>query len=142
MMLSGAGGDDRRRWGFRIDRGNRAGEETTIGVPSNWELEGFGELTYGQDDRKTGEVGEYELTFELPEPWRGRRSRLVFEGVMTDATVTLNGESAGPTHQGGFTRFSYEDYETAADYISSLFDNPDKVGGYILEAIVACHLEE
>ena len=27
---------------------------------------------------------------------------------MTDTTVTINGQSAGPTHQGGFYRFSYD----------------------------------
>ena len=34
--------------------------------------------------------------------------RLVFEGVMTDATVKLNGSLAGPVHQGGFYRFRYD----------------------------------
>jgi hypothetical protein len=33
---------------------------------------------------------------------------MVFEGVKTDAEVTLNGKSAGPKHQGGFYRFQYD----------------------------------
>ena len=32
---------------------------------------------------------------------------------MTDTTVTVNGQSAGPTHQGGFYRFSYNGSEKA-----------------------------
>ena len=37
-----------------------------------------------------------------------KTSILVFEGAMTDTTVKINGVSAGPTHQGGFYRFSYD----------------------------------
>lgn len=34
--------------------------------------------------------------------------RIVFDGVMTDTRVTVNGQSAGLVHQGGFYRFSYD----------------------------------
>ena len=34
--------------------------------------------------------------------------RLVFDGVMTDTAVKVNGRSAGPVHQGGFYRFRYD----------------------------------
>ena len=33
---------------------------------------------------------------------------LVFEGVMTDAAVKINGQEAGPPHQGAFYRFKYD----------------------------------
>ena len=40
-----------------------------------------------------------------------------------------------------FRRFSYVYYDTAAEYLAAQWDNPDAVGGYILVAMVACHLE-
>lgn len=40
-----------------------------------------------------------------------------------------------------FRRFSYKDFDAPADYISKRWDTPDAVGGYILEAMVACHME-
>ena len=36
------------------------------------------------------------------------RVSIVFEGVMTDTDVLINGSSAGPVHQGGFYEFSYD----------------------------------
>jgi beta-galactosidase/beta-glucuronidase len=48
------------------------------------------------------------LQFLVPAAWRGRVVRLVFDGVMTDAEVWVNGQSAGPTHQGSFYRFKYD----------------------------------
>ena len=44
----------------------------------------------------------------MPPAWRGRTIRLVFEGVMTEATVRVNGVSAGAPHIGGFYRFGYD----------------------------------
>ena len=40
-----------------------------------------------------------------------------------------------------FKRFSYEYCKTAAEYVAKQWDNPAVVGGYIVEAMVACHLE-
>ena len=40
--------------------------------------------------------------------WKDQRVFLVFEGAMTDTSAKLNGQSVGPTHQGGFYRFKYE----------------------------------
>ena len=54
------------------------------------------------------EKGLYEHDFSVPADWAGRRIFLVFEGVMTDTDAKLNGQSVGPTHQGGFYRFKYE----------------------------------
>ncbi|MCX6895613.1 MAG: DUF4981 domain-containing protein [Verrucomicrobia bacterium] len=44
----------------------------------------------------------------MPESWSGRRINLVFNGVMTDASVKVNGRSAGPTHIGAFYQFKYD----------------------------------
>ena len=108
VYLSGHGPKDAVPWDFTITGGRRAGEKTTIPVPSNWELHGFGSYHYGQQRNKSDEHGLYRTRFATQADWKGQRVWLVFEGVMTDATVTVNGRSVGPTHQGGFYRFRYE----------------------------------
>ena len=44
----------------------------------------------------------------FPAVGRIRRFAIVFDGVMTDATVKINGQLAGPTHQGAYYVFSYD----------------------------------
>jgi hypothetical protein len=103
-------------WDFKLDQGRGSGEWKRIVVPSQWEQQGFGAYYYGTQGRGKPdddpvipkETGTYRRSFEIPESWRGRDIILVFEAVMTDTTVTINGQSAGPTHQGGFYRFSYD----------------------------------
>ncbi len=46
--------------------------------------------------------------FQLPESWKGKKVNIVFEGVMTDADVKINGKAAGPLHQGAFYEFKYD----------------------------------
>ncbi len=108
--LSGHGPKDAVPWEFTVTKGRRAGEKTTIPVPSNWEQQGFGSYNYGQGspDPKANEHGLYRLEFSVPESWNGRQVRIVFDGVMTDAEVKINGQLAGPVHQGGFYRFRHD----------------------------------
>lgn len=108
LYLSGAGTDATVDWDFKITGGRRAGEWTTIPVPSNWELQGFGEYNYGHDRPKADEKGLYKHKFSIPEKWADKRIFIVFEGAMTDTKVEINGKSAGPVHQGGFYQFSYD----------------------------------
>ncbi|MBN2132142.1 MAG: hypothetical protein JW741_21765 [Sedimentisphaerales bacterium] len=108
IRLSGRGKDDPVPWEFFCTAGRNSGQWTTIGVPSNWELRGFGNYNYGRDREKSDEQGKYRRTFAVPPDWADRRVFLVFDGVMTDAEVWVNGKSAGPIHQGGFYRFRYE----------------------------------
>ncbi len=108
LYLSGTGFGDTVDWEFFCSGGRRSGEWTTIPVPSQWELQGFGHYNYGHDDDQSDEQGRYRLRFRVPEAWEARHVELVFEGVMTDAEVWLNGATAGPRHQGGFTRFRYD----------------------------------
>jgi len=108
LPLSGSGPDDAVPWEFSVTAGRRAGERATIPVPSQWEQHGFGSYNYGHDKAKSAERGLYRRSFHAPAAWAGRRVRLVFEGVMTDAAVTLNGRSAGPRHQGGFYPFAFD----------------------------------
>ena len=133
--LSGHGCDDTVKWDFFCTEGQNSGRWTTIAVPSCWEMQGFGTLQYGylfdpwyggywrdtQQQGKTGrkteqaklpakamEQGLYRKTFRAEKTWKGKCVLLTFEGVMTDATVKVNGQPAGPTHQGGFYRFQYD----------------------------------
>ena len=112
VYLSGRGSDDAVEWEFFCSEGRRSGEWATIPVPSCWELQGFGTYQYGigyyGKPRSPGiarEQGKYRHAFNVPAEWSGKRVQIVFEGVMTDAAVTVNGASAGPKHQGGFYRF-------------------------------------
>jgi len=59
------------------------------------------------DDKSYQFVSIYRRHFRLPESLRGRRVFVDFAGVMTAASVTLNGKLAGE-HRGGYTPFSLE----------------------------------
>ncbi len=106
--LSGHGPKDAVPWEFSVTGGRRAGEKTTIPVPSNWELQGFGAYHYGQQKVKSDEHGLYRTHFAVPPEWNGRRIWLVFDGVMTDCSATVNGHALHPVHEGGFFRFRYD----------------------------------
>lgn len=109
LMLSGHGPDDAVLWDFTIDGDRRAGEKARIPVPSNWQQHGFGAYQYGDENPgRRKNHGLYRRHFTVPANWADRRVRLVFDGVMTDARVTVNGVQAGPVHQGGFYRFSFD----------------------------------
>lgn len=114
--LSGTGPADAVPWDFLCTGGRHSGAWTKIPVPSCWEQQGFGTYYYGtwrrghpdDDPQIPREQGRYRTEFPVPAGWRGRVVRLVFDGVMTDAEVWINGRSAGPVHQGGFYRFAYD----------------------------------
>jgi hypothetical protein len=105
--LSGTDKDHTVRWDFFCTKGAQSGTWTTIPVPSNWELQGFGGYNYGHEKNKHDEQGLYKTHFKADPRWAGKQIELVFEGVMTDAAVSVNGSPAGPVHQGGFYEFSY-----------------------------------
>jgi hypothetical protein len=106
QYLSGSGKDDGVPWEFFCTAGMRSKVWTTIPVPSCWEQQGFG--AYGYQVDPLCEIGQYRHRFFVPEAWKDRVVRLVFEGAMTDTEAWLNGQPAGPKHQGGFTRFAYD----------------------------------
>lgn len=105
--LSGTDKDHRVDWTFFCTAGRKSGYWTSIPVPSQWEQEGFGNYAYGTQRDKTTEAGIYKYSFQVPLTWRRQYVEIVFEGVMTDALVKINGRQAGPLHQGGFYRFHY-----------------------------------
>ncbi len=110
LYLSGKGPSDAVDWDFQVSAGRRAGEKATIPVPSQWEQHGFGDYDYGTVGvkEKHKEDGLYHHKFTVPVEWKGSLIRIVFEGSMTDTTVKINGQQAGPTHQGGFYRFEFD----------------------------------
>ncbi|MGS0525281.1 glycoside hydrolase family 2 TIM barrel-domain containing protein [Zobellia nedashkovskayae] len=110
VYLSGTDKDDMVDWDFFCSDGMNSGKWTTIGVPSCWELRGFGNYNYGKDDFKVrkNEYGLYKHQFNVPENWDEKEVKIVFEGVMTDAEVKINGQLAGEIHQGAFYEFKYE----------------------------------
>lgn len=114
QYLSGHGCDDTVEWDFFCTDGRNSGRWMKIGVPSCWELQGFGTYQYGISfygkafpEGIAGEKGMYKYEFEVPEEFRGKQVNLVFEASMTDTEVKVNGRKAGSKHQGAFYRFSY-----------------------------------
>ena len=112
--LSGTDKDHTVKWEFFCTKGMNSGKWTTIPVPSNWELQGFGAYNYGHDEKEKGntkkkstEQGLYRHRFIVDKAWANKQIEIVFEGVMTDAEVKVNGQLVGPIHQGGFYRFQY-----------------------------------
>jgi beta-galactosidase len=69
-----------------------------ITVPAHWTMEGF--------DSQTG-IGGYRRHLQIPASFRGKRIKLLFEGVYSGAEVWLNGERIG-SHEGGFSPFELD----------------------------------
>ena len=116
QYLSGHGCDDMAQWDFQCTDGRNSGKWTKIGVPSCWELQGFGTYQYGMrfygkatPEGIADEKGLYKTEFTLPEAWQGRQILLVFEAAFTEIRVQINGRKAGAgTYQGGFTRHTID----------------------------------
>ena len=113
QYLSGSGYQDTKTWDFYCSAGMNSGKWSKIEVPSQWELQGFGEYTYGRfylnkGAKPSDETGLYRYQFKVPAKWKDMQVSIVFEGVMTDTEVKINDIPAGDIHQGGFYRFSYD----------------------------------
>lgn len=106
--LSGIDKDHTVAWDFFCTKGMNSGKWTSIQVPSQWELQGFGAYNYGQDKKYNDEQGLYRYSFDVPKTWKKKKVYIVFEGSMTDTEVKINGKSAGAVHQGAFYRFRYD----------------------------------
>jgi hypothetical protein len=111
QYLSGLGKDDPVQWQILCNNGANATKWSVIGVPSNWELQGFGIYTYGRITPTNGFPHvhcTYKRSFTTPTSWREKAVFVHFEGVMTDTKVAINGQPAGPIHQGGYYAFKYD----------------------------------
>ena len=103
---------------FSLDRGWLYGGRAVPGCTDpGFDDSGFERVTiphanrtfpwHGFDDEEYQFVSVYRRHFTLPELPDKRRVFVDFEGVMTAASVTLNGETLGE-HRGGYTPFSFE----------------------------------
>ncbi|MFT3737793.1 MAG: glycoside hydrolase family 2 TIM barrel-domain containing protein [Breznakibacter sp.] len=115
LYLSGKDNRSTVEWDFYCTAGRNSGKWDKIIVPSCWEQQGYGTYDYGRDYHTYGkkfqfadEQGFYKTKFSVPKKWDKKRVVIVFEGVMTDAEVKVNGQLAGDAHQGAFYRFSYD----------------------------------
>ncbi len=113
QYLSGTDKDHTVLWQFSVSSGRLAGIATNIPVPSCWMMMGFGTYSYTQNTgsgmtSSNSETGFYTNTFAVSPAWAGKKIFLVFEGVMTDTSVQINGQSVGPTHAGGYYEFRYD----------------------------------
>lgn len=101
-------------WDFMCTNGNNSKQWTNINVPSNWELQGFGEYTYGRwykelnEKEPSKEEGFYKYKFNIPANYKNKNITIVFGGAMTDTEVKINGKLAGEKHQGGFYEFKFD----------------------------------
>lgn len=114
LFLSGTDNENTVTWDFFCTSGRNSGVWSKIEVPSHWEQQGFGEYDYGRDYRTYGkkfkfadETGIYKHSFTVPANWKDKDIYIVFDASMTDTEVKINGQSAGPMHQGAFYQFRY-----------------------------------
>ncbi|MGN7810879.1 glycoside hydrolase family 2 TIM barrel-domain containing protein [Flavobacterium sp. 22076] len=114
IYLSGKDFEHPVQWDFYCTDGNNSNVWSKINVPSQWELEGFGEYTYGRwykelnQKEPSKEEGLYKYDFEIPLDYKNKTILIAFGGAMTDTEVKINGKTAGPIHQGGFYEFKYD----------------------------------
>lgn len=108
QYLSGTDKDNTVQWDFMCTKGRNSGKWSTIPVPSCWEMQGFGTYNYYQDTQNPDEQGLYKYNFKVAPQHKSKKIFIVFDASMTDTEVKINGESAGPTHQGGFYQFKYD----------------------------------
>ena len=111
--LSGTGIDNTATWDFFCSKGQNSRKWRKIEVPCNWELQGYGNYTYGRwytvpGEKPSDETGTYRHKFKASNSWKDQRVKIYFDGVMTDAVVKINGTQAGEMHQGAFYRFGYD----------------------------------
>ena len=75
IYLSGTGFGNTVKWNFYCTEGRNSGKWKKIEVPSQWELQGFGEYTYGRwykdKDRNRAFTA---ILFLFPQPIRASRS--------------------------------------------------------------------
>jgi beta-galactosidase/beta-glucuronidase len=98
-------------WEFSFDPADK-GLQSEAYLRSSLEREIIVPFSYqtalsGIDDRQVCEVVWYAKNFELPEDWEGKSILLHFGAVDYEATIWINGATAG-THRGGYVPFSLD----------------------------------
>ena len=111
VYLSGRDAQNTKQWDFYCTAGRQSGTWTKIAVPSCWELQGFGSYDYGRGNpfkNRLKEEGHYKYHFKAESDWKDQAIDLVFDGVMTDCEVKINGQVVDAIHQGAFYQFKYQ----------------------------------
>ncbi len=108
QYLSGTDKDHTVQWNFLCTQGRNSGKWSTIPVPSCWEMQGFGTYNYYQDAINPEEQGLYKYNFKVAPQQKSKKIFIVFDAAMAETEVKINGQSAGPIHQGGFYQFKYD----------------------------------
>jgi hypothetical protein len=73
-------------------------------VPSNWEVLGYSEPTYGAPDQT---VGLYRRLIEIPASFKAKTIIWHFDGVTDSAEIWVNGHQIG-YHESGYTAFDID----------------------------------
>lgn len=73
-------------------------------MPSNWQIEGFGKLTYFKAEE---ESGFYRRKFTVPAGWDDRHVIIRFEGVAYGFEFWINGQKAG-SFNSAFNRSDFD----------------------------------
>ncbi|UZD23409.1 hypothetical protein PBT90_08420 [Algoriphagus halophytocola] len=103
FYLSGQGAETKVYWDFKVSSGRKSGDWSKILVPSNWEMQGFGKFHPPSREVENPlnaeqETGIYRHRFFANSAWKRKEINLVFEGVLAEFEVTLNGENLVPTY--------------------------------------------
>ena len=138
QYLSGHGCDDMVEWDFFCTNGRNSGKWTKIGVPSCWELQGFGTYQYGITfygkpfpEGVADEKGMYKYEFEVPEKFRGKQVNLVFEASMTGHDPRKNPRNVA--HAALFGQLDTIDDAAPIDAFPALRE-PEKGGNHLFAA--------
>lgn len=94
------------------------GKWSKINVPSNWEMEGFGDPLFRNVDapfkanppyvpREYNPTGAYRRTFTLPANWKGQQIFLRLEKAQSASFVWINGQQVG-YNEGGQEPAEYD----------------------------------
>ena len=83
VLLSGKDFEHPVQWDFMVTGGNNSKQWSKINVPSNWELQGFGEYTYGRwykelnQKEPSKEEGFYKHEFKIDAADKGKTIYIV-----------------------------------------------------------------
>ena len=125
--LSGTVKNNTVKWEFYCTAGRESGKWTTIPVPSNWELHGFGTYNYGydRDSLRGKEKGLYKYKFDVPEKWNSKVVNMIChvdfceslelgESVPTSWTARMWGWFRAATARASFSKRRRRSGSTAA----------------------------
>ncbi len=83
---------------------------TTLDVPHDWSIEGEYSKDHPMGDRcgyLPSGIGWYRKTITVPESWKNKHVRIVFDGVFHNSTVWANGQKLG-FRPYGWISFDYD----------------------------------